>query len=344
VAPPHLTRLKDPVYVPPNESVRLLVIESGMVTHLIPLREAADLDRTASSLEQVVGRYARIKIAKWFVYDKVERLTQMVRLQGCVKGNRTKPVLDTDAYRLNATPSSQNIQMRFRDNQKWVEVDVRQVTEARDLRAVVRRAARLDPLDAISLQLPPLTGDIAQWDRLTVWMLGFLELSLSNAAVSIRNFSMAHYERVDMGGPPVPDRPQIDEVQLRGQHVGSNRDSCQLIVDGRRLINVEVLVQYVANATDSYLVPIRIGIGPDYASVTTGTPRDVPGQVLSELHRHLVLKVRRALDNDLDVTRLAQVVRGIIGHARETEPAAVADLFVPPTDGGDGNGAGPSSN
>jgi hypothetical protein len=149
---------------------------------------------------------------------------------------------------------------------------------------------------------------------------------------------MAQFEASDADAPAAPDQPRIHSVQLKGQHVGSHRDACQRIVDGGRLLAVELVLTFIPNQTDSFQIPVRIGIANDCATVETAAGKRIPATASAKLHRELVDRVRRALGLGLDPTRLDELVDKIISRAQESRFTAHADMFAPdlkimPSDG-----------
>jgi hypothetical protein len=314
--------------------------DRGMTTHLVPLNDPPDIGDATGKLERLAGRYARLRVARWFVFQNAAHPTpQQLVIKGQLRGYRTKAVLDTDDYKVNATPQRTEVRARLREGTEWAEVDARHVADVRDMRVVLNRGAEVQTSASIVPELEPMEGVLAAWDSKSVWFLDFLSRALEDDNTEIFNFEMAHFERV--GGPgDDPGKPQIDKVELRGQHIGSHRDSCSLITAGRRLMEVVVKLRFRANAQQDFLIPVQISLFPDRATIATAAARDVPSTAIGELHRDLVRKVRLALEREVKFDEIDGLAQKIVGRAEQASPAEEADLFAP-QDAVDGDAPGP---
>jgi hypothetical protein len=177
-----------------------------------------------------------------------------------------------------------------------------------------------------------MEGHSAGWDSKSLWFLDFLSRALEDPNTEIFNFEMAHFERVGIPGDK-PGKPQIDKVELRGQHVGSHRDSCSLITAGRRLLEVIVRLRFRPTGQEDFFVPVQISLFSDRATIATAPTRDVPSTVVGTLHRDLVKKVRNALEREVEYTDLKSLAEKIVERAEQASPAEEADLFAPKEQG-----------
>lgn len=306
-----------------------LSIDTGLVTRLFPLPDAPDLTTAASRLAVARRRYLKLRLARWFIFDDVTKTADLVRLSGRIRSYRTKPVLEVEGHRLNVNPHAADLTIRLRRGRHWAEVDGRQLTDATDCSTVMARGAGVPFSPTLGLLLPAVTGTLATWSRPTVWMLSFLQDHLENNSISIHNYRMAHFEATDLATPTAPDQPRIAEVELRGQHVGASRDACQRIVEGAGLVNVELVLSFALSATENHLIPVRVGVSEECATIATAAGKAVPAAAATVLHRALIENVRRALDATLDTTSLGGLVNKIIERARAPEQAQHADMFAP---------------
>jgi hypothetical protein len=306
-----------------------LSTDIGLVTRLFPLGVPPDLDAAAGRLTKAQGRYLKLRMARWFIYDETQTLTAVVVLRGRMRSYRSKPVLEVEGHRLNVDPHAAKMVARLRTGRKWAEVDGRQLTDARDMAPVMARGAGVSFDPTLSLPMPALDGPLARWSRQTVWMLAFLQFNLEGDGIGIHNYSMAHFEAPNQKEPIRPDEPRIAEIELRGQHVGASRDACQRIVEAGGLLAVELVLSFVPNNSDSYLIPVRIGLDETCATVETAAGKDVPADASAALHRALIDRLCRALNTELDPSGLTSLVNKIIERARAPEQAHHADMFAP---------------
>jgi hypothetical protein len=317
--------------------------ERSMITHLVPLREYPDLSNAKERLDRLTGKYARIRVARWFVFQEAVTLTtQQLVVKGHLRGYRTKAVLDTDSYKVNATPQRTQVRVRLRSGSLWSEIDVRHVADVKDLRIVLSRGAEVVTAPGITPKLEPMQGHPAAWDAKSIWFLDFLSRALEDVTTEIFNFEMAHFERVDAAIEEA-GKPQIDKVELRGQHIGAHRDSCSLITAGRRLLEIIIRVRFTPNANDDFFIPVQISLFADRATVATAPVRGVPSTVIGELHRSLVAKVRSALDHEVRYDDVSPIASKITERAGQASPAQEADLFAPHQDDAQKVAAGPAT-
>ncbi len=303
--------------------------ERGMTTHLVPLGEPPELESAADALTRLTGKYAKLRVARWFVFTSTSNPDpQQLLIKGHLRGYRTKAVLDTDDYKVNATPQRTDVRIRLRQNISWAEVDARHVADVRDARTVLDRGAEVSVRSDVAPELGAMEGVLTGWDSRSVWFLDFLARALEDGNTHIFNFEMAHFERV---GAPAQELgvPQIDKVELRGQHIGSHRDACSLITAGRRLLEIVVKLRFRVDAQHDFLIPVQISLLSDRATITTAAPREVPGSAVGNLHRSLVKKVRSALEHEVQFTELEELANKIAERAEQASPAEEADLFAP---------------
>lgn len=303
--------------------------ERGMTTHIVPLNEPPNLETAATALSLLSGKYARLRVARWFVFTSATHPTsKQLLIKGHLRGYRTKAVLDTDDYKVNATPQRTDLRIRLRDSIRWAEVDARHVSDVRDARTVLDRGAEVSTRSSLMPQLEPMQGVLAGWDPRSIWFLDFLSRALEDGHTQIFNFEMAHFERV--GAPTLESGvPQIDKVELRGQHIGSHRDSCSLITAGRSLLEIVVKLRYRVNPHQDFLIPVQVSLLPDRATITTAAAHDVPSTAIGNLHRDLVKKVRAALDHEVEFGALETLANKISERSEQASPVQEADLFAP---------------
>jgi hypothetical protein len=286
------------------------------------------LDDIAATLMAASGHYLKIRLARWFIYDEVERHNTVLVLKGRMRSYRSKPVLEVEGHRLNVDPHAARLVVRLRRAQRWAEVDGKQVVDARDTRPVMSRAGvAFDP--TLPLPVPAIEGTMATWSRSTVWMLSLLQDHVEGDGIGILNYAMAHFEAPASATPLRPDEPRIAEVELRGQHVGASRDACQRIVEGAGLLTVELKLSFVPDGNESFVIPVRLGIDGTCATIETAAGSSVPASVSAKLHRALIDRVRRALDAELDPASLRSLAETIGERARAPEQPQHADIFGP---------------
>src|SRR5579862_7777003 len=119
-------------------------------------------------------------------------------------------------------------------------------------------------------------------------------------------------------------------VRFEGAHLLSSKAACELLVEGRALVNVSALVRFAPAAPDDVvLLPLRVSLERDHVVVLTGfgTLRpELAYQLQREVVARLLASLRQPLRDEPGLERLAQRIRA---RARQDDPVETADILAP---------------
>jgi hypothetical protein len=302
-------------------------IDYGLISRLIPLRGPPNLNQLGGRLETARGKYVRIrsKPVHWFIFEEASPTGNGLLVTGRLKGMAVQPVDLGEEYRINATPREAEVRVRLRERDRWAELNTRRVGDMRAVAEVLYRTGGADPAEAIPLPDPPTELPHGNWDLITLWFLNYLQRQFNSDNLQIANLTMAHFEAADAAQDSTT-APQVRSVRLRGQYLDAHREACQLMVEGRRLLEVELQVWYRVGNGDRNLLDVRLSVSPDHISVATGSGRR-PSGITRSLHDLLLNQMREAVPRQLHRDSLVPLLERVVRRARQPEPAAQADML-----------------
>ncbi|MFT3866784.1 MAG: hypothetical protein QM729_21185 [Solirubrobacterales bacterium] len=311
--------------------------EHGYTTRLLPLADEPDLPKATERLGGLKGRYMRVGVANWVVFDSIHGQNDLASFSGEVRYYNVATQEEGNDPEITARQRSGPISVRLRRDQTWGEVDTRNLTEVRRIRAALSHATGAEVENILPLKLPPLSGEAAGLDRYTLMVLHLLG-NLRDPHLDFVSFTMANFSAgTDPGAEADPLRPRIRQVRLSGQHLLASRDACRLIAAGRRLVAVEFRAKYKRDLTakESHFSTVQIGVGSDHAAILTSFGGN-PG-IAKSLHSDLVGRVRKGLDRGVsDAAELKGIVSQVTARASQEGEAETADILGPeeaPVDG-----------
>jgi hypothetical protein len=307
--------------------------EVGLITRLLPLREAPDFDATRDAFKNLRGHYIEVRTAVFYLFGDVAEADDILRIKGRIRSFSVNPAEAGGEVRLNARPHIEDIVITTRRDEPWVEVNTRRTSDAHTVRAVLRRTGEVIPASEVAppdrLQREPFSA----WDPRTIWMLDFLLQDLQADTLKLDNTLMAIFKSPDEIGDTAARRrqPTVDSVQLRGTHLHEHPEACRRIVDASHLRDLEIRVKYGRrNDLSPPLVRFRLIWEDDHLVVMSGiaTDRKEPD---AEFHRRIVRLVRNAADRPLHENALTFMLTQVQRRALETEaPRRLTELFAPP--------------
>lgn len=304
--------------------------ERGHTTRLLPLTDKPDLAKAGDRMESLRGRYMRVGVANWVVFNSARTEVDLASFSGEFRYYNIGTQQDGDEPVISARQRKGPISVRLRRDQVWAEVDTRNLTEVRRIRSALDQATGVEVEVALPIVIPPLAGEAATLDRSTLLMLHLLN-GLRDAHLDFASFTMASFAApANPGAEADPLRPTVKQVRLAGEHLLSSRDACRLIAAGQKLLAVEFRARYKRDlsAKEPHFSTVQIGLASDHASVLTSFGGDPSAS--KALHIDLVSRVRRALDRGVqDAAELSHIVSQVTNRAAEENEAETVDILAP---------------
>ena len=311
--------------------------ERGHVDRIFPLAETPDIEAVADRLDLIIGRYVRVGVARWFVFEELDHTAGRLTLVGSLRSYRTFVTSDevdqeSEGAHISATPSEVSVELEIIDGLQALRVrsaapaPSRAAAKALEVATDCRRLGHL-PFTAMSFE-----GPAGMFAPSTVFMLDLVDNRLPSAGVRDRNLTVARFEieRSEKESESDTARPSLREVRFEGDHLLDSVQACRLIaLEGRALVDLSMRVSiHDGDSGVPIRFPIRVGLERDHALVLTGYGRQGPS-VSAELHRLLVRAVEDGFAGGVpNKRRLEMLARRIEERAhsgREVDRATMLD-------------------
>jgi hypothetical protein len=293
----------------------------GLVTRLIPLRQAPDIDAAETAFRALRGHYIEQRVALFFAFGDVERSASVLRMSGKVRSFTVNPAEAGGKTRLNARPHTDEVTITLRTGQPWAEVNARRASDLNVVRSVLRRSGEVQPAAEVAKSDPLSREPYDLWDPRTLWMLDFLRRDLQSDELRLDDTLMANFvtpekPRNAEDEPQDERRPNVESVRLRGRQLHEHPEACARIASGAQLRDMEIRVRKAINLAQgtSKLVRFRLSWEVNHLAVFSGSDEH---NVDADLHREIVRLVRDAAPRQLDEDSLLFMLRQIEKRAAE---------------------------
>jgi hypothetical protein len=308
--------------------------ERGLVDRIYAVRETMpDLAEASIGFRALAGRYIRVGIARWFVFRHARIDNNGLWLEGHYRSYTADATREGDEFRLVSVPTDARVTARVREEQEFIEIRARGEAEGQAAIRALEWGTPLRHAPALPLNVHVSDGRLMTWDPRSVFMLDFLDRRLPDSGVEIINLTSAKFETAATETRR-RRQPSVRAVALQGQHLLSSRAACELLVEGRGLVEVSLDVRFSPTPNASFIFPIRLGISPDHLSLLTGFGQHSP-ETAAELHRELARRVRSAISAGTTVDARLESLGNQIYERSESDEPTEADIFAPPQDWGD---------
>lgn len=308
--------------------------ERGHVDRLFPLGEVPNLDVVERRLGYVAGRYIRVGVARWFVFEDATITDQSITVTGTVRAYRASVDTLAEEPALAATPSEASAELMVRSDHPFLVARRCSAQVARAAVKALRTAVGVRPVGQIAYGRGPLEGAAARFASESLFTLDVLANRVRQAGFAPPNLTVARFK---VGETPVEvdtedevvRRPALRAVRFEGEHLLDSAVACKLLAEeGRALVDVAMRIDVATeDASTTAAFSARLALEADHALVMTsfGTRRP---ELSVRVQRALVDAVGTELkDGFADRSRLAQLCERILERARSEVPVTRADLL-----------------
>jgi hypothetical protein len=301
--------------------------ERGISERIYPIHAGSTAASSAvQALEALVGRYVRVGIARWFVFERVRDSAKGVVVDGVFRAYRAEPTERDEYFYIAPVEFSARVRVELHLREGLARIRARGTTESNAALSAIHRALDIVRIPSLPLgfDLPP---DLMGWDRRTIYMLDVLLHRLNEEPLRSANLTMAHFEADSPGGDEDESRPRIRSVRLEGSHVTDSPQACQLLMAGRALVGVSLRVEYRPDRDAYYSFPIRISLGNDHVSALTGfgTERHA---LAGEVHGLLIERLEKGFRSLANPAGLVRTAAKIAQRAQERGTVERANIFT----------------
>lgn len=298
----------------------------GFTERIFALRSPLDLDLATAVVRPMAGRYVRVGVARWFVFQSITHPGQDLSVSGLFRSFRAEPTEIDDEYAISPIEVSARATARFRRSTNLVRVESKGIAEASGcLDAITKVVGALrSPYLPITFDLPL---DLIGWDRKTIYLLDLVAHGFADPPLFVQNLTATHFETDD--APQNSEiAPRIRSIKLEGDWVGDSPQACQMLVAKRTLVGVSMIVRYTPRPEETSYFPVRVNVTGGHVDVVTGLGRE-RSDVAKAAHRVIVERVERGLARLTDPDKTRQLIARIIERADARGPVNVELLSSP---------------
>lgn len=309
----------------------------GPTTRVFPLKDPIDIARIADRLSYVDGRYYRTDIAKWFTFEKYQRVGTVLKVSGSVQtyragvdpvaGDRLKAEQDLSRASLDVSEGSRTARVH----------DATNASAARSMMAAFRVATTAQALNYV-----PNSGSGADirpraLHPTTEFVLDLVVHRLQGRLFRQRDPILARFRltRAEAGATTdhEPERrsrkPTLRAVRFEGKNLLDVPAACTLMwTEGRPLVDLTLEVAVTAADDDPVVltrIPVRLALERDHVLVATGLSSDP--KMMALVHRAAVDHVEQAIAEGVPADKRARLARIIRERAENPDPEADAKLL-----------------
>lgn len=337
----HLASVIARAYAWDEEAIARLVLEHepepsperGHVSRLIPIAAPPDVGDLARRLEYVRGRYVRVAVARWFVFESIRVQGESVDLVGRVRAYQASVDERVEAPQLARSHREDQVRIRINGTSAVVQVDGASATTANSVMRALHATTELTPVNAVPLRQPILEGVAASFAGESLFLLDVLFNRLATAGLSEPNLTVARFRLRDTPDDIEDDdatrRPRLKAVRFEGDHLLDSVTACRLLArEARPLVDVSLRAAADEDPTARY--PIRIAIERGHVLLMTGYGTRKPelsASVHAALRHELISEIEQGIAKPQQLARLAN---RIMERSRAEQPVEHADMFDMP--------------
>lgn len=309
--------------------------ERATVDRLFPLSGLPDLDYAAARLDIVTGRYVRVGVARWFVFDDIfvdEDDTTGDVAEVVVGGSFRYYNASVNEFEkeptLSATPSSREA-LAYITASPVLRIRRGNITTARAAVRALMSAARIEPKGYV------VAGSVSPaLDANSEFMLDLVytrlrEMGFGNPNLTVARFRVGETKGEEEGSPAPGSKPVLKAIRFEGSHLLDSVQACQLLaLDNRPLVELSLLADYRSRERNmAGRFHLRISIDTDHVQLSTSYG-DSP-ELSLVAHDALVEAARREIENGVgDSDRLGKLYKRLYERAHDQGEPEVATVLM----------------
>lgn len=313
--------------------------ERAHLERIYPLGDAPSLEYVSERLEAVLGHYIRTGVARWFVFESLDRAADRIVLRGTLRAFRADATrVESGPTVVAATRPEHTIELEL-DTGPLLRVRGASRGESTAGVRALEAAARLSLSDELGL-----AGNVSDEPEQVVlapaslFMLDLLNSRLADAGLHNKNMTVVQFEidgdDADRGRSDA--KPRLKAVRFEGAHLLDSAAACKLLADeGRALVDMSFTTDSAPRQDGEVgRYPVRISIERDHVFVMTGFGVLPAGSFV--IQSAVVDAVSDELVNGIaNIESLRQLARRIKARASETGPIEEADILREDSDLGE---------
>ncbi|HEX6392974.1 MAG TPA: hypothetical protein VFZ97_06000 [Acidimicrobiales bacterium] len=318
------------------------VPERGWIDRLFAMEGPPDLQLTAERLGYVIGRYIRIGVARWFVFERIigEPSDGQLELVGTVRAYQAvvdEEVVEHPHLRPNQQ-SDRQVSVVLTEGLSVVRVVRAPASDSRAAMVALRMVTGWSQLGYVPVRIGVLSDETRQrFESSSLIMLDLITTRFRSAGIARLNLTMARFsigqtQSRDAAEPDEEsDRPRLKAVRFEGDYLLDSIEACRLIAVERRAL-VDISATAVSEPRPDGEVgvyPIRVALERDHIVVFTGFTAHGP-LTAPAVHRQLwSAAVQEMQEGIANPEALETLLEKISTRAKSEIPPEHADIMNP---------------
>lgn len=292
----------------------------------------SDIDEISSVIEKIVGRYIRVGVARWYVFEAVKRVLDSVRMSGKYMSYSADVDPSKSHASLMAVSKVQDVDVTVVPSEYLAEVGKSSAAAAKS--AVFATSALLN--QAV-LDYVPHAGSGSQVTAGEVhgsarFLLSILHDRLPGLGAESINPTVARFRLDHEAVAESSDSPSLRAIHFEGNHIFDSVPACQfLIVAGRPLANIsfrmKIRTSDASNADNMGDFPVKIALASDHVQITTGLGNDPVGSRMAHqtVKNAVWAEVKDGHPVESSLSELIERIRERANSAEDSERATIFD-------------------
>lgn len=306
--------------------------DRGHATRIFALAEEPAMDHVRERLSYVAGRYIKVALAKWFVFDSVKESPDSVVLAGALRSFKAEVEAEEDG-----TAAIHHIGDR---KEALIEFSGGQLFQVNESTVLGSRAGAEAFSQAINIQLldwvpnggtgaPAGTSGSVGMHPTSEFVMDIVHNRLRDGRFSDMNLTGAKFQvGRESKDTTVERKPELKSVRFDGSYLIGSHSACTMLVTDRRAL-VDIAFQVAVRAkdgTDRGSFPVRLSVESNHVLVATGYGSSGDVATSREVH----LKAVRAVEQEM-VSGLGNESRlnDLVTELRAVAAKGTADKAVP---------------
>ena len=307
--------------------------ERRFADRVFPVAKPLAIEPIAERLSWAMGRYVRIGVARWVVFEEMEQDEGTLSVTAALFSYKAGVETASDDVNLTATPSTSMVQLKLLSGHSAVHIQHAGINESRGILKALEAVSDIRRLGHLPFSTSGLNGALATFDRSTVLMLDLIYNRVPFAGTRSPDLTAAKFrmerETAELEGLD-PERPTLRSVRFEGRHLLDSIAACRLIArDARALVDISMTVGVpVGNDGEENRFPIRFVLEQDHVAVMTGFGL-IP-QFARTLHGKLLEGAESSIEDGLaNVERLEDLAERISAFSSSGVPTDRAKMLRP---------------
>lgn len=306
-------------------------IERGLVSRLFPLESRYDVSEAQDRLKAVIGRYIRIGVARWFLFQDMHDLKDRgVEVQGTFKTYQATVDDVQEVAALSALPQDATVGIILNES-AVLQVNDSSVAPAKAAMlafGIIAGTSSKGYLPLADADAPPVGNTL---HASSAFLLDIIHNRLAKTDLQDVNLTVARF-RLRTGEQVMSvseRRPELKAVRFEGEHLLDSVTACRLLaIEGRALVEVAFQASLRdENNTVRGRFPVRITAEKDHVAIQTGLGSG-EHELSRHVHRSVIQCVSAALEFGAeDDKRIESLFQRMKNRADADTDPEVADIF-----------------